>query len=80
MTNENPAPEMPKSGQGCACMGAGPMLSELASRLGPDENVRQHFRAARIEVLKGLRALIDQRIADLSAASKPNRGAKVSVE
>jgi len=78
MSNENAAPET-KQGSGCACMGAGPMLSDLVSRMGPDEAVKQHFRTARLEVLKGLRALIDQRINDLSA-SKPSRGAKVSVD
>jgi hypothetical protein len=67
-----------KSCRGCVCMGAGPVFSELLRKLGPDEQVRQHFRNARIEVLKGLRAMIDARISDLSKGER--RGAKVTVE
>lgn len=70
----------PTSGT-CLCEGAGPALSDLLRRLGPSEEVRRHFDAARIEVLKGLRALIDARLERLS---KPGRrggkGEKIDVE
>lgn len=69
----------PRQATACVCMGAGPMLSELLKRLGPDESVRQHFRNARIEVLKGLREMLDRRIAELSKPVQP-KGAKVVVE
>lgn len=68
-----------KNTSGCACMGAGPMVSEFVKRMGPDDNVKQHFRNARIEFLKGLRELLDKRISELSNAQQ-TKGAKVSVE
>lgn len=70
--------ETPKPQSGCACMGAGPTLTEVFRRMGPSEPVRQHFQNARIEFLKGIRALIDERIADLSKAEQ--KGAKIVVE
>mgnify|MGYP001356556972 CR=1 FL=1 len=69
----------PASGSGCACMGTGPMISELFNRIGPDETTRTHFRNARLEILKGLRHILDQRIADLSA-TRPSKGSKVVVD
>ena len=53
-----------------------PLLTELLRRLGPPEAARQHFDAARLEFLKGVRALLDARIAQVS---KP-RGEKIEVE
>jgi len=83
MSNEKPVQEpatgAAPGGSGCACMGTGPMISELFTRLGPDETTRTHFRNARLEILKGLRHILDQRIADLSA-SRPSKGAKVAVD
>jgi hypothetical protein len=60
----------------CVCQGAGPAVSELLKRLGPPPEARRHFDAARLEFLKGLRALLDARIAEVS---KP-RGEKIKVE
>jgi hypothetical protein len=60
----------------CICQGTMPLLTELLRRLGPPEAARQHFDAARLEFLKGVRALIDARIAHVS---KP-RGEKIEVE
>lgn len=62
----------------CLCSGAGPALSELMRRLGPPEQARRHFDAARVEFLKGLRALIDARIEQVSKAHA--RGEKIEVE
>ncbi len=62
----------------CLCQGTGPMLSELLRRLGPPPQARQHFDAARLEFLKGLRALLDARIEQVSKASA--RGEKITVE
>jgi len=62
----------------CYCMGAGPMLTEVLRRFGPSESVSQHFRTAQLEVLKGLRAMLDEQI---SARSEPSRqGTKIPVE
>lgn len=62
----------------CVCMGAGPEISQLLKRLGPGEAAESHFKAARVEFLKGLRAIIDRRIEDLSKSE--TKGTKVSVE
>ncbi|MDX1982527.1 MAG: hypothetical protein SFV51_19795 [Bryobacteraceae bacterium] len=74
---ENAAGSAPRGG--CACGGAGPVMSEFFKRMGPDESVKQHFRTARIEFLKGLRAIIDQRISDLSQ-SQQQKGSKVNID
>ncbi len=63
---------------GCFCMGIGPAVTEALRRLGPSDDVREHFRNARIEVLKGIRTMIDERIASLSR-SEP-KGTKVVIE
>jgi len=62
----------------CICEGAGPALTELLRRLAPPAEARGHFQAARIEFLKGLRALIDARI---ERRSKPKtRGQAINIE
>lgn len=52
-------------------------LNELLRRLGPPEPARRHFDAARVEFLKGVRALIDARIEHLSKSN--TRGEKIEV-
>lgn len=59
-------------------MGVGPIVTEFARKLGPSEEVSQHFRAARLEILKGLRAMLDEQIAAM--AEPPKHGTKFSVE
>ncbi len=61
----------------CLCQGAGPLFSEFLRRLGPPEEARRHFDAARVEVLKGLRALIDARIEQVSKSR--SKGEKIEV-
>ncbi len=72
------SPHCEHEGHTCFCMGAGPELFSMFKRLGPD-SARRHFRNARIEMLKGMRELIDKRIADL-AQHADTRGTKVTVE
>ncbi|HUS08108.1 MAG TPA: hypothetical protein VMZ52_17530 [Bryobacteraceae bacterium] len=62
-----------------------PILDQIGSEirnmfhgLEPSEAVVQHFRNSRIEFLKGIRQIIDNRIAHASRAS--DRGTKVTVE
>ena len=62
----------------CLCQGLGPGLSELLRRLGPPEQAREHFETARLEILKGLRAIIDARIQQVS--KRRDRGQKIQVE
>jgi hypothetical protein len=62
----------------CLCEGAGPALSELLRRLAPPEEARRHFQAARLEFLKGLRAVVDARI---EKQSRPKaRGQAISIQ
>jgi hypothetical protein len=77
MNNKSKRNQKQPSGP-CLCQGAGPALSELLRRLGPPPDARRHFDAARLEFLKGLRAVLDARIEQVS---KPRaRGEKISVE
>lgn len=62
----------------CLCGCTGPLLSDLLRRLGPPEPARRHFDAARVEFLKGLRAVLDARIAQVS--KRGARGEKINVE
>jgi hypothetical protein len=53
-------------------------LKQVLRSLEPSPEVTQHFRNARIEVLKGLRQVIDNRIEHLSRSAQPGR--KIVVE
>ena len=66
------------SGAPCLCMGTGPALSDLLRRLGPPEQARRHFETARLELLKGLRAILDARIEQVSKRGR--KGEKIEVE
>ncbi|HTS62845.1 MAG TPA: hypothetical protein VMH28_12535 [Candidatus Acidoferrales bacterium] len=60
--------------QGCFfCTTAIPLMERLWS-----EATRDHFRNSRVEFLKGLRSLIDDRIAHLSREEP--KGTRVTVE
>jgi hypothetical protein len=64
--------------QGCVfCNVIAPQLDAIMDHMWP-ENTREHFHNARIEVLKGMRSLIDARIERLSQHEK--KGTKVTVE
>jgi len=63
----------------CFCMGAGPEMFAMFKKLGPD-SARRHFRNARIEMLKGMRELINKRIDDLASEAPEKKGTKVAVE
>ncbi len=53
-------------------------LCDVLRQLGPSSEATRHFRAARLEMLKGLRAVIDSRIERLSA--EPAKGTSVPIE
>ena len=46
--------------------------------LEPSPEVREHFRTARLELLKGLRQVLDNRISELSHTAETGR--KINVE
>ncbi len=73
-------PVADKSCGQCVCGGAGPELSRVVKQaLDVPEGVSQHFRNARVEVLKGLRELLDDRIEKLTRRDE-TRGTRVSVD
>jgi hypothetical protein len=67
-----------ESHERCYCMGAGPAFSKFASLFEPPGDAGEHFRRARIEILRGIRELIDHRIDTLSRANA--KGTRVTVE
>ena len=62
----------------CYCMEAREILSRLTQAFGLPEDATEHFRQARIEVLKGVRGLLDHRIETLSRVGR--KGTRVTVE
>lgn len=63
----------------CLCGGMGAAVSQMMRMMGPTGQAAGHFRQARIEALKGLRAILDQRIETLSRGGT-SKGTKVTVE
>ncbi len=51
---------------------------KLAGSLSPPEGAAKHFREARLEMLRGVRELIDHRIHNLS--KETGRGSRIVVE
>jgi hypothetical protein len=78
VSNFKPAGRRPKPGGPCLCQGLGPALTEFLRRVGPPEEARRHFDSARVEILKGLRAILEARIQQATGASA--RGQKIKVE
>ena len=62
----------------CYCEEAREVFSRFTRAFEPPEDVRNHFRQARIEVLKGMRELLDHRIERLSRMNR--KGTRVTVE
>ncbi len=61
--------------EGCLCR---EVLTQLRACFGISPDVQEHFNNSRIEFLKGIRAVIDQRIEHLSSTGQ--QGTKISVE
>ena len=59
------------------CTIAGPQIEAMLDHIWP-EQTQEHFRTARIEVLKGIRSLLDARIERLS--QHESKGTSVTVE
>ena len=74
MDEKNAAGEPHAHTEGCFfCHTAMPMLESLVG-----EQTRDHFRNSRVEFLKGLRSLLDEKIAHL--AKEEAKGTRVTVE
>lgn len=67
--NQSASPER------CLCR---EVLDQFRQNFGISENVREHFTNSRLEFLKGIRAVIDNRIESLGKAGQ--RGTKIAVE
>ena len=65
-------------GHGCFfCDIAAPQIEAFLDHVW-SENTRAHFRTARVEMLKGMRSMLDARIEHLSKHDQ--KGTKVAVE
>ena len=62
----------------CLCCEANDAISRVFHMMGGSEEVSGHFRQSRIEFLKGVRALLDQRIEHLGKHSA--KGTRIVVE
>lgn len=60
----------------CLCLGLGPKVTAIFQC--KSESAREHLRNARVEFLKAIRTLIDERIEYLTRAQK--KGTTVPVE
>jgi hypothetical protein len=66
----------------CLCGGFGrfgPSLSKMVQAMAPSGAAGEHFRRARIEMLKGIREVVNRRIEELSKGAE-TQGTKVTVE
>jgi hypothetical protein len=72
--HEGPQPAEQK----CLCCGKGPALSQMLQLMMPADAAGGHFRNAGIELLKGFREIIDQRIQAMQ--QEPKHGTKLNVE
>ncbi|HYM12513.1 MAG TPA: hypothetical protein VEU62_17380 [Bryobacterales bacterium] len=76
--NRNAKAARPEAGGiRCYCLGSGPRLTALTANMfqGP---VFDHFRAAGLEVLLGLRAVLDAEIEVMTKRAK--KGTRIPVE
>jgi hypothetical protein len=62
----------------CFCGGVGPQATAFAEHMW-SRVTRDHFRNSRVEFLKGIRSLIDERIERLSRHAEP-KGTSVPVD
>ena len=61
----------------CFCGGAGPQVTAMAKSMMPNDAF-EHFKAAHVEFLKGIRHLLDRRIQKMSASK--THGSSIPVD
>ena len=76
MSEAQATPETPRAYEPCLCREALRKIDEFFSM--KSDAAREHFRNSRLEFLKAVRTLIDERIERLTRAGQP--GTKISVE
>ncbi len=74
--NTPPAAGSAAAPERCLCR---EIVDQMRDCLGVSPEVRQHFANSRIEFLKAIRTLLDQRIERLSRSSTPT-GSHITVE
>jgi hypothetical protein len=62
----------------CFCCEATDTIGRFFRAMGPSEEATNHFRQSRIEFLKGIRRILDDRIDHLGRAGR--RGTRVTVD
>jgi hypothetical protein len=62
----------------CICCEASAAIGRLFRAIRPSEKVSGHFRQSRIEFLKGIRTILDERIDDIGRT--PNKGTRIVVD
>jgi hypothetical protein len=75
MSEQEPNATQPAMQERCLCR---EVVDSFREQFKVPAEVQEHFKNSRIEFLKGIRAIIDNRIEKLSSASQ--RGAKIAVE
>ncbi len=78
MSKKKPAAARPRTTADEAYARLAADICDLLRTLAPSEEALGHFRNARVEVLKGVRAVIDSRIERLSA-ERP-KGTSVTID
>ena len=76
MSEPQATPETPRAYEPCLCREALRKIDQFFSV--KSDAAREHFRTSRLEFLKAVRTLIDERIDRLSRASQA--GTKIAVE
>jgi hypothetical protein len=77
MSEENPQTHNPQTQTRCAFCEVSETMGRFMQSFGPSENVKSHFRQSRVEFLKGIRAVLDERIENMG---RPRKGTRVVVE
>ena len=62
----------------CICCEASTAISRLFRAIRPSEKVSEHFRQSRVEFLKGIRTILDERIDHIGRP--PHKGTRIVVE
>jgi hypothetical protein len=63
----------------CICCKASEAMGRIFGAFGPSSDAREHFRQSRVEFLKGIRKVIDERIEKASAGPQ-QKGSRIVVE
>jgi hypothetical protein len=63
----------------CICCRAGEAMGRMFRAFGPSDEVKEHFRQSRVEFLKGIRKVVDERIEKASAAPQ-QKGSRIVVD